>query len=107
MSSFRGKEFAIYLKRGVPLDLQQLQTFQMIAITGSFSRAAALLGYQQSSVTYQIKALEKALGAALIERERFSRKIALTEYGRRVLHYSGLILKLADDLLSRKDALRR
>jgi DNA-binding transcriptional LysR family regulator len=74
----------------------------MIAITGSFSRAAALLGYQQSSVTYQIKALEKVLGAALFERERFSRRISITEYGRQVLHYSGLMLKLADDLLSKK-----
>ncbi len=91
----------MYLKRGITLDLQQLQTFRAVAITGSFSRAAALLGYKQSSVTYQIKTLERFVGASLLERQRFSKSVDITESGRQVLHYASLILKLADDMLSK------
>ena len=91
-----------YLNRRIALDLQQLQTFQMVALTGSFTRAASVLGYTQSNVTYQIKTLEKALGQSLFDRQRFSRKVVITEFGRQALHYSKLILKLADNLLSKE-----
>jgi len=89
-------------KRGIALDLQQLQTFQMVAITGSFTRAGAALGYSQTNVTYQIKTLENRLGIALFQRERFSRGAVLTEAGRRVLEYSRRILDLTHKLLSKE-----
>ena len=91
----------LYSKRGIALDLQQLQTFQMVAATGSFTRAAAALGYSQSNVTHQIKNLENRLGAALFDRQRFSRGAVLTQAGRRVLGYSQRILDLAHGLLSK------
>lgn len=90
-----------YSKRCIALDLQQLQTFQMVAVTGSFTRAAAALGYSQSSVTHQIKTLEKRLGTALFHRQRFSKYAVLTQAGRRVLEYSQRILDLAYGLLSK------
>src|ERR1700742_1954303 len=78
----------LYSKRAIALDLQHLQTFQMVAITGSFSRTATALRYSQSSVTHQIKTLESRLGLALLDRKRFSKRTVLTEAGRRVLNYS-------------------
>ncbi len=91
----------IHHERVITLDLQQLQTFQMVAATGNFTRAAAALGYSQSGVTYQVKTLETKLGFALFDRHRFSRHAVLTEAGHRVLQYAERILDLAHGLLSK------
>jgi DNA-binding transcriptional LysR family regulator len=40
-------------------ELRQLRTFQAVAARQSVTRAAAALGYAQSSVTAQIQALEE------------------------------------------------
>ena len=77
------------------LDLLKLKTFRMVALTNSFTRAAVELGYSQSSVTTQIKALEKELGAPLFD--RFTKKVALTEVGQRTSEYAGRLLALADE----------
>ena len=77
------------------LDLLKLKTFRMVALTNSFTRAAIELGYSQSSVTTQIKALERELGAPLFD--RFTKKVALTEVGQRMLEYAGRLLALADE----------
>lgn len=79
------------------LDLLKLESFRMVANTRSFTRAAAELGYSQSSVTAHVQALERELGAPLIERSRFSREIALTETGRRTLEYATRLLALAEE----------
>jgi DNA-binding transcriptional LysR family regulator len=78
------------------LDLEQLKTFRVVAMTESFTRAAAELGCCQSSVTTRIKLLERELGALLFERFRFSRKVILTEVGRRTFDYAEQLLALAD-----------
>ena len=77
------------------LDLLQLQTFCVVAVTSNFRRAAVQLGYSQSSVTFHIQSLERELGASLIERRRFSRSIALTDAGQRTLEYAERLLSLA------------
>jgi DNA-binding transcriptional LysR family regulator len=77
------------------LELQQLETFRMVAERQNFTRAAAELGYSQPTVTTQIKALERELGAALFVRWRFSRNVVLTEVGRRTLGYAVRLLNLA------------
>src|SRR5262245_30980633 len=92
----------IYSKRGIGLDPQQLQIFQMVAVTGSLTRAAAALGYSQSNVTHHIKTLEERLGIALFDRQRFSHKVVLTQPGRRVLEYSKRILELTYIMLSKE-----
>src|SRR5215471_13855748 len=92
----------LHSKKGIALDLQQLQTFQMVAATGSFTRAAAALGYSQSNVTHQIKVLEQRLGITLFDRQRFSKSTVLTNAGQRVLEYSQRILDLAHRLLSKE-----
>ncbi|MGZ5508137.1 MAG: LysR family transcriptional regulator [Limisphaerales bacterium] len=80
------------------LDLQQIESFRMVALTHNFTRAAAELGYSQSSVTHHVKALERELGTALLKRYRFSKTVQLTEAGRRTLDYAERLLALADEV---------
>jgi DNA-binding transcriptional LysR family regulator len=77
------------------MELRLLRTFRAVAATGSFTRAAADLGYVQSNVTAQIKALEREVGAPLFE--RLGRRIVITDAGRRLVEYADRILRLADD----------
>ncbi|HEY3440134.1 MAG TPA: LysR family transcriptional regulator [Paludibaculum sp.] len=72
-------------------------TFQVVAETHNFTRAAMTLGYSQSGVTMQIKALERELGTMLFERCRFSRRVELTDEGRLTLDYARRLLTLADE----------
>jgi DNA-binding transcriptional LysR family regulator len=75
------------------LELRQVETFRAVADELSFSRAAAKLGYVQSSVSSQVASLEQELGAPLFD--RLGRTIALTEAGRVMLAYSERLLGLA------------
>jgi DNA-binding transcriptional LysR family regulator len=79
------------------LDLYKLETFRAVALRSSFTRAASALGYCQSNVTTQIKALERELGVPLFERRRFSRTVVLTSAGRCTLNYAERLLALADE----------
>lgn len=51
-----------------PVDLNLLRTFLAVHRLGSFTAAARQLGLSQSTVTAQIRALEKRLGRELFER---------------------------------------
>lgn len=79
------------------LDLLKLETFRVAAATNNFTRAAAELGCCQSTVTVHIKELERELGVRLFERCRFSKKVILTEAGRRTLEYASRLFTLADE----------
>jgi len=70
-----------------------VETFRAVANELSFSRAAAKLGYVQSSVSSQVASLEQELGAPLFD--RLGRTIALTEAGKMMLAYSEKLLGLA------------
>src|SRR5918999_952436 len=76
------------------MELRQVQTFRAVAEERSFSRAAAKLGYVQSSVSVQVGALEQELGVPLFD--RLGRRIALTDAGEVMFAYSGKLLALAD-----------
>jgi DNA-binding transcriptional LysR family regulator len=80
------------------MDVQHLRTFQSVARTLSFTRAAEALDYAQSSVTAQIQALEKSLNVRLFD--RLGRRIVLTEAGQRLLEYAERILHLTDEALN-------
>lgn len=57
-----------------------LRVFLTVAEQGSFTGAAASLGYTQSAISRQISALESALGGALLF-DRLPRGVHLTEHG--------------------------
>ena len=76
------------------MELRQVETFRAVAEELSFSRAAAKLGYVQSSVSAQVSALERELGVPLFD--RLGRRIALTDAGEVMFAYSGELLALAE-----------
>jgi DNA-binding transcriptional LysR family regulator len=76
------------------VELRQVETFWAVAEELSFSRAAAKLGYVQSSVSAQVSALEQELGVPLFD--RLGRRIALTDAGEVMFTYSGKLLALAE-----------
>jgi DNA-binding transcriptional LysR family regulator len=79
----------------VPVELRTLHTFRVAARTLSFTHAAAALGYVQSSVTAQMKALEESLGVPLFD--RMGNRLQLTEPGGRLLAYADRLLALAEE----------
>ncbi|GHA10146.1 putative HTH-type transcriptional regulator YwqM [Streptomyces echinoruber] len=77
------------------MELRLLVTFEKVATVLSFTRAAAELGYAQSSVTGQIRALESSLGTELFD--RLGSRIRLTEAGERLLPYARRMIELAQE----------
>jgi DNA-binding transcriptional LysR family regulator len=77
------------------MELRQVQTFRAVAEELSFSRAAAKLGYVQSSVSAQVGALEQELGVPLFD--RLGRRIKLTDAGKVMLSHSRKLLALAEE----------
>ncbi|MEO3946413.1 LysR family transcriptional regulator [Gorillibacterium sp. CAU 1737] len=68
------------------MELRHLQTFLVVAEEDGFTRAAARMGYAQSSITAQIQSLEAELGVPLFD--RLGKRIVLTEAGRRLLPHA-------------------
>lgn len=80
------------------MDTRLLRTFTTLARTSSFTSAAAELHLAQSTVTVQIKALEKALGTRLFD--RLAKGALLTEAGRRLLTLADEVLEAESRLLA-------
>ena len=68
------------------MDIKNVETFVKVAELESFTRASEALSYVQSTVTMQIKQLEKELGFPLFD--RIGKKISLTDSGREFLDVS-------------------
>lgn len=68
------------------MDLRQLEMFQAIVETGSFTKAGERLYVSQSAVSRQIKLLEDELGDQVFR--RIHRKIYLTPTGEVLLQYT-------------------
>lgn len=77
------------------MELRQLLSFCTIARTASFTRAAEILGYAQSTISTQIQLLEQELATRLFERN--GRQLTLTGDGRCFLNYAKQILQLSAD----------
>lgn len=80
------------------MDLRNLRTFIYVAELASFTRAANILGYSQSTVSFQIKQLETELGTRLFE--RINHTVTLTERGHEALQYAHQISELAREMES-------
>lgn len=63
----------------------QYDIFCKVVETGSFTRAAQLLGYSQSAVSQAVKALERELGTTLVSRGKGG--VVLTQDGESYLPY--------------------
>lgn len=88
------------------MEIRNLITFVHVAELNSFTKAARLLGYSQSTISFQIKQLETELDCMLFE--RINHTISLTEKGRELLTYAQKISHLTDEFkqnLSNSDAL--
>ena len=77
------------------MELRQLITFSKITQLKSFMKAAENLGYAQSTITTQIKLLEKELGIKLFE--KIGRNMELTSKGLIFLEYAEKIINLANE----------
>jgi len=80
-----------------PLDLDQLQSFCVIADCGSFTEAARRVHKTQSAVSMQIKRLEERLGQMLFSRD--GRTITLTAHGRELYAIARKMLKLNSKII--------
>ena len=70
------------------LELRYLAALEAVADERSFGRAADQLGYTQSAVSQQIAALERIVGARLIERPPGHRTVTLTDAGELLLRHA-------------------
>jgi DNA-binding transcriptional LysR family regulator len=78
------------------LELRHLHALLAVADEGTFSRAAARLGYTQSAISQQVAALERMLGTPLFDRPGGPRPVELTEAGRTMVdHARGVLRRLS------------
>jgi DNA-binding transcriptional LysR family regulator len=77
------------------LALPQLRTFYGVALSHSFSAAAARLGRTPSAVSHAIRTLEDTVGVRLVERR--GRAVRLTEDGERLLSTCTAVYALLDE----------
>ena len=83
--------------QGEPImDMKNINTFIYTAELGSFTKAAELLGYSQSTVSFQIRQLEEELGTVLFE--RINRTVTLTDRGKEILRYAHRMKQLAGEM---------
>ncbi|MEV0287017.1 MULTISPECIES: LysR family transcriptional regulator [unclassified Kribbella] len=85
------------------LELRHLRTMAAIAEEGTFGRAAARLGYTQSSVSQQIALLERAVGGAVFDRPGGPRPVRITPLGEVVLTHGRSLLKQSEALTDAVD----
>src|ERR1700758_4959132 len=78
------------------ITLRQLHYFDALAIHSHFGRAAAACAISQPALSMQIKELEEALGALLIERG--ARQVRLTKFGEDAALRVRDILRSVDEL---------
>ena len=80
------------------MDTRQLAAFCAVVERKSFSQAAERLGVTQPAVSLQIRALEKRLGAQLLDRS--GRRVEPTEAGLRLYRGAQRMLALEEQLVS-------
>ncbi|MDQ3086833.1 MAG: selenium metabolism-associated LysR family transcriptional regulator [Actinomycetota bacterium] len=80
------------------MDTRQLAAFCAVVERRSFSQAAERLGVTQPAVSLQIRALEKRLGAQLLDRS--GRRVEPTEAGLRLYRGAQRMLALENQLVS-------
>src|ERR1700748_416764 len=78
------------------LTVAGLQVVREVALSGSFTAAARLLGYSQPAISRQVAAIEAAAGYSLFIRE--PRGVRVPPAGAVVVQHAGRILASVDAL---------
>jgi LysR family transcriptional activator of nhaA len=78
------------------LNYNHLYYFHVVATEGSFANAAERLGVTQPTISEQVKALERALGVMLFERQPSG--LRLTEEGRVAFEHTTVMFRAGDNL---------
>ena len=84
------------------MDTRQLQAFCAVVERRSFSQAAERLGVTQPAVSLQIRALEKRLGAQLLDRS--GRRVEPTEAGMRLYRGAQRLIALEEEIVNDLEA---
>ena len=84
------------------MDIKSIKTFVRVAELKSFTKAANEMNYVQSTVTMQIKQLEKELGYPLFD--RIGKKVSLTFAGSKFITYAYDMLKIVSDIENISDS---
>lgn len=79
------------------MEIKNLLSFVQVAEMNSFTKAAELLGYSQSTISFQIKQLETELDCLLFE--RINHTITLTDKGEELLKYAHSINALTEEFM--------
>ncbi len=77
------------------MEIRNLISFVHVAELNSFTKAAKVLGYSQSTISFQIKQLEKELNCLLFE--RINHTVSLTEKGHELLNYAQRVSHLTEE----------
>jgi DNA-binding transcriptional LysR family regulator len=72
------------------LDVKRMRVLREVALQGSFSAAAESLSYTQSAVSQQVAALEREVGAKLVDRS--ARGVRLTDAGQALVRHTDAVL---------------
>ncbi|WP_196596141.1 LysR family transcriptional regulator [Pectinatus frisingensis] len=76
------------------MESNDLRIFRAVALEGTITRAAQLLGYVQSNITARIQVLEKELGTVLFYRKH---GMILSPAGEKLLPYAEQVVRLLDE----------
>ncbi|WP_285507721.1 LysR family transcriptional regulator [Actinokineospora sp. NBRC 105648] len=79
------------------LEVRHLRVLVAVADQGSITKAAALLGLSQPSLTAQVQRIERTMGEAVFVRSRAG--VVTTPYGRGLITRARTVLREMDDLL--------
>ncbi len=85
-----------------PIDSRQLQSFAILARTGSFTLTARELFLTQSAISHSMKALENDVGCRLFD--RVGKKVLLTQAGEQLLKHAEIVLR---EMQSARDGLEQ
>src|SRR5260370_36750837 len=86
--------------------LRHLAAMAAVAEEGSFGRAAARLGYSQSTISQQIAALEKAVGGPVFDRPGGPKPVRVTPLGALVLAHGRDLLAAAAAMAAALDRVK-
>ena len=81
------------------MEIKNLMSFVQVAEMNSFTKAAEILGYSQSTISFQIKQLETELDCLLFE--RINHTITLTDKGEELLKYAHSVNALTEEFMEK------